>query len=42
MSGKDNIKRQFKSLFDDITDPWNIRKKINWWLYNYNVLSSSF
>ena len=26
MSGKDNIQLQFKSLFEDITDPWNIRK----------------
>jgi hypothetical protein len=26
LSGEDNLKRQFKSLFEDITDPWNIRK----------------
>lgn len=26
LSGEDNIKRQFKSLFEDITDPWNLRK----------------
>jgi hypothetical protein len=26
LSGKDNIQRQFKSLFEDITDPWNLQK----------------
>ncbi len=26
LSGKDNIQRQFKSLFEDITDPWNFQK----------------
>jgi hypothetical protein len=29
MSGKDNIRRQFKSIFEDITDPWNIRNGKN-------------
>lgn len=29
LSGKDNIQRQFKSIFEDIVDPWNIRKSSN-------------
>lgn len=28
LSGTESIKRQFNSIFDDITDPWNIRKAI--------------
>ena len=26
LSGNDRIQQQFKSLFEDIIDPWNLRK----------------